>query len=70
MLTTPATYHIRVKGHLQPEWSEWFDGLTISWEEHGETVLSGQVVDQAALHGVLNKIRDLNVLLLEVRRVA
>src|SRR5713226_3387215 len=46
-------YRITVKGHLDSEWSDWFDGLTITLEDHGETILSGPVVDQTALHGVL-----------------
>jgi hypothetical protein len=70
MLTLPALYRIRVKGHLGQEWSEWFEGLTITWDEHDDTMLSGRIVDQAALYGILNKIRDLGLLLLEVRLVA
>jgi hypothetical protein len=62
-------YEIRVLGHLGPEWSAWFDGLTISREPHGETVLAGPVPDQAALHGILIKIRNLGLPLLSVRRV-
>ena len=69
MLTTPARYRIRVQGHLGPEWSAWFAGLTLSWQEPGQTVLSGEVVDQAALHGILNAIRDLGLPLLEVLRL-
>ena len=59
-------YTIRVKGHLDPRWSEWFQGLTVTQTESGETVLSGPVPDQAALHGVLNRIRDLGLRLLSV----
>jgi hypothetical protein len=62
-------YEIRVEGHLDPEWSEWLDGLTISYDGEGNTVLRGSLVDQAALHGVLMKIRDLAVPLLAVNRV-
>jgi len=62
-----VAYEIRVKGHLDGCWSEWFDGLTITNLESGETVLCGEIVDQAALHGVLSKVRDLNLLLIAVR---
>jgi hypothetical protein len=63
-------YQIRVKGHLGPQWEGWFDGLTITNDEQGEALLSGPLPDQAALHGVLTKIRDLGLPLLEVHRVA
>lgn len=56
-------YRIRVRGHLRPEWSEWFDGMTIAREENGDTVLSGSVPDQAALHGLLVRVRDLGLTL-------
>jgi hypothetical protein len=59
-------YHIRVAGHLDSHWSAWFDGLTIANEPNGEAVLSGAVADQAALHGLLSKIRDLGLPLLAV----
>ena len=59
-------YHIRVKGQLDPLWSQWFDGLTVLHEADGETVLDGPLVDQAALFGVLVKVRDLNLSLLRV----
>ena len=62
-------YQIRVKGHLGQEWSAWFDGLTIVNVERGETILSGVIVDQAALFGVLLKIRDLGLPLLAVNHV-
>ena len=61
-------YRIVVKGHLDSEWSEWFDGLTITLVDNGETILSGPVVDQTALHGVLIKIRDLGLPLLSLTR--
>jgi hypothetical protein len=61
-----SLYKIRVKGHLDRRWSEWFDGLEIANLENGETMLSGDIVDQAALHGVLNKVRDLNLALVAV----
>jgi len=62
-------YQIIVKGHLDSTWSDWFDGLTIVLLENGETILSGPVVDQAALHGVLMKIRDLGLPLLSLTRI-
>jgi hypothetical protein len=63
-------YHIRLQSHLDPSWSEWFNGLTISNEANGETVLRGPLLDQAALHGVLIKIRDLGLPLLSITTVA
>ena len=62
-------YQIVVKGHLDNTWSDWFGGLTIALLENGETILSGEVVDQAALHGVLMKIRDLGLPLLSLTRI-
>lgn len=62
-------YQITVLGHLDTEWSDWFDGLTITLVDTGETILSGPVVDQTALHGVLIKIRDLGLPLLSLTRV-
>ncbi len=62
-------YSIRVKGHLDQERSGWFDGLAITHTTNGETLLAGPIVDQAALHGVLAKIRDLGLSLLEVKRI-
>ncbi len=62
-----AAYEIWVKGHLDRRWSEWFDGLKITNLENGEAMLSGEIVDQAALHGVLAKIRDLGLPLVAVR---
>jgi hypothetical protein len=61
-------YRIRVKGHLDQRWSEWFEPLTIANEENGEAVLVGDLVDQAALHGVLAKVRDLGLPLLAVQQ--
>jgi hypothetical protein len=61
-------YEIRVKGHLDPRWSEWFEGLTVTRTASGETILFGSIVDQAALHGLLAKIRDLNLTLISVTR--
>jgi len=65
----PTFYHIRLKGHLDTHWSAWFDNMTISNEADGEAVLRGPLADQAALHGVLIKIRDLGLPLLAVCQV-
>jgi hypothetical protein len=62
----PERYEIRIKGHLDDKWADWFEGLTITREDNGETQLIGPVVDQAALHGVLRKVRDLGMPLLSV----
>jgi len=62
-------YEIRLKGHLDDKWAAWFDGLTITREDNGETLLRGSVVDQAALHGVLRQVRDLGLPLLSVIQV-
>jgi hypothetical protein len=70
MLTDPASYCIRVKGQVGPEWSEWFGGMTITCDETNESTLYGQVVDQAALYGILNKIQALGLTLLSVLREA
>jgi hypothetical protein len=64
-----TVYEIRVKGHLDGRWSEWFEGLTIFNVEDGIAVLSGEIVDQSALHGVLAKVRDLGLPLIAVSRV-
>jgi hypothetical protein len=65
----PERYEIRIKGHLDDKWADWFEGLTITREDNGETLLIGPVVDQAALHGVLRKVRDLAMPLLSVSRI-
>ena len=65
----PGLYEIRIKGHLDDKWAAWFGGLTFTREDNGETLLTGPVVDQAALHGLLRKVRDLGVPLLSVTRV-
>jgi hypothetical protein len=59
-------YEIRVKGHLDLSWSDWFDGMTIAHQDDGETLVSGMVVDQAALHGILRKVSDLGIPLISV----
>jgi hypothetical protein len=62
----PKVYQIRLKGHLGSQWADWFEGLTITLEEDGNTLLTGPVVDQAALHGLLKKVRDLGMPLISV----
>jgi hypothetical protein len=65
----PTYYSIRIKGHIAPRWSTWFEGLTITHLNNGETMLCGPVSDQAALHGLLAKIRDLNLMLISIAQV-
>ena len=65
----PALYEIRIKGHLDDRWAAWFEGLAITREDNGDTLLTGPVTDQAALHGLLRKVRDLGTPLLSVTRV-
>jgi hypothetical protein len=62
----PAVYQIRIKGHLGCQWTAWFDGMAIRQEANGETTVTGPVIDQAALHGVLRKVRDLGLPLVSV----
>lgn len=62
----PVVYRIRIKGCLDQAWSDWFGGLTVATDENGDTEVSGPVVDQAALHGLLRKVRDLGLPLLSV----
>jgi hypothetical protein len=69
MNTKSTFYEIRVKGLLDPQW-EWLTGFTVAHLEKGETLLSGPIVDQAALHGVLARIRDLNLTLISVEQIA
>ena len=65
----PTLYQIRIKGHLGRQWTDWFEDLTITLEDNGETLLTGPVVDQAALHGLLKKVRDLGMPLISVNPV-
>lgn len=65
----PGLTEIRIKGHLDDRWADWFDGLTIRREENGHTLLTGHGVDQAALHSLLRKVRDLGLPLLSVIHV-
>jgi hypothetical protein len=65
----PRWYEIRVQGHLEPRWSAWFDGLTLTPERDGTTVIHGPIIDQAALHGLLQKLRDTGLPLVSVTRV-
>ena len=67
-LDQPVVYEIRVKGHLGRQWKEWFGGATITPEDNGDTLVSGPV-DQAALHGLLRKVRDLGLPLVSVNRI-
>ena len=66
MMDKDCYYEIKVKGHLDPKWSEWFAGLQLAHLEGNETLLSGLLPDQAALHGLLERIRDLNLTLISV----
>ena len=64
-----TTYEIRIKSHLGRQWTDWFDGLAITLDDSGDTLLTGQIVDQAALHGLLRKVRDLGMPLVSVTPV-
>lgn len=65
----PIVYQIRIKGHLGQQWMDWFEGLTITLEEDGNTLMAGTVIDQAALHGLIKKVRDLGLPLLSVNPI-
>jgi hypothetical protein len=67
---SPGRYEIRVEGHLDTRWTAWFDGLTLTQGTDGTTIIHGPVADQAALHGLLQKIRDLGLPLISVNHVA
>jgi len=68
-LGQPMIYQMRVKGHLDSDWTDWFDGLTITCEDDGYMLLTGPLIDQAALHGLLKKVRDLGMQLVSVNPV-
>lgn len=65
----PTVYQIRIKGHLSDEWTDWFESLTVTLEDNGDTLLTGPVIDQAALHGLIKKVRDLGAPLVSVNPV-
>ena len=65
----PGQYEIRLKGHLEARWAAWFDGLSLTQESDGTTVIRGAMIDQAALHGLLSKVRDLGLPLIAVTQV-
>ena len=65
----PTVYQIRLKGRLGPQWADWFGGLSITSTDNGDTLLTGPVIDQAALHGLLRQVRDLGLPLVSVNRV-
>ena len=66
----PVAYQVRIKGHLRGQWTDWFDGLAITLEDNGDTLLTGSVTNQAALHGLLRKVRDLGMPLVSVTSVS
>ena len=68
-LDEPARYEIRVDGHIDAEWADWFEGLTVTFHADGTTLLSGQLADQAALHGLLRKVGDLGMTLMSINVV-
>jgi hypothetical protein len=65
----PGLYEIRIRGLLDDRWADWFEGLTITREDNGDTVLTGPLIDQAALHGLLRKVRDLGMPLISITRL-
>jgi hypothetical protein len=65
----PVVYQIRIQGHLGCQWRDWFEGLAITLEDDGDMLLTGPVVDQAALYGLLKKVRDLGMPLVSVHRI-
>lgn len=64
----PIVYDIHIEGYLDPGWSEWLEGMAITHLERGETLLSGPLADQASLHGLLNRLRDMNLVLVSLER--
>jgi hypothetical protein len=65
----PLVYQIRIKGHLGRKWKDWFEGMSITLEDNGDTLITGSVIDQATLHGLVKKVRDLGLPLVSVNRV-
>jgi hypothetical protein len=65
----PGQYAIRIQGHLEARWADWFDGMRLTHDSDGTTVIQGPVADQAALHGLLRRVRDLGLPLLSVNRM-
>jgi hypothetical protein len=65
----PIVYQIRINGHLDRRWGDWFEGMSIALEANGDTLITGPVVDQAALHGLVKKVRDLGLPLISVNRL-
>ncbi len=65
----PPVYQIRLEGYVDSHWTDWFEGLTIATKDNGDTLLTGPVIDQAALHGLLRKVRDLGIPLVSLNRV-
>ncbi len=62
----PGFYELRIKGHLDDQWAAWFEGMTLKLQDNGDTLLTGRVIDQAALHGLLRKVRDLGMPLISL----
>ena len=67
--SAPPHYVIRVKGHLEARWATWFDGMSLAKEDDGTTTIQGPIVDQAALHGLLQKLRDVGIPLISLTQV-
>ena len=65
----PMVYEIKIEGHLDSEWTAWFGGMTLALEDNGDTLITGPVIDQAALHGLLKKVRDLGMSLVSINQV-
>lgn len=65
----PSVFQIRIKGHLSQQWADWFDNMALTLEDDGDTLLTGPVADQAALHGLIKKVRDLGMTLISVNPV-
>jgi len=70
MTNEDTIYHIKIKDHLDTRWQDWFDGFTITLIDNGDTILSGEIVDQAALHGVFRMIRNLGLTIISVKTQA